>query len=117
LRLFHADRLTGPWAEHPRSPVLAGDLRRARPAGRVIQYGGRLYRFAQDGVPHYGTAVRAFEVVTLTPDGYEERPAAPEVVLAPGPAPWCSGRVHHIDAHEVGPGRWVACVDGSLPPD
>ena len=32
LRLFHADRLEGPWHEHPRGPVIAGDAR--RPAGR-----------------------------------------------------------------------------------
>jgi hypothetical protein len=115
LRLYHAPRLTGPWREHPRSPIIAGDCRRARPAGRVIAWDGRLIRFAQDCVPAYGTAVRAFEILELTEATYVERPANPEVVLAAGGAPWMSGRVHHVDAQQIAPGRWVACADGTTP--
>jgi hypothetical protein len=113
LRLYHAPKLTGPWREHPSSPVVAGDCQRARPAGRVIAWDGRLIRFAQDCVPAYGTAVRAFEILELTEATYVECPATPEVVLAPGAAPWMSGRVHHVDAQQLAPDRWVACADGT----
>ena len=115
LRLFHAPEPTGPWREHPRSPVVADDRRRARPAGRVITWQGRLFRFAQDCFPAYGMAVRAFEILELTESTYVERPATPEIVLAPGAEPWMSGRVHHVDAQQVGPDRWVAAVDGTTP--
>jgi hypothetical protein len=115
LRLYHAPTLTGPWCEHPRSPVIVGDPRRARPAGRVVAWDGHLLRFAQDCIPHYGTAVRAFEIIELTKSTYVERPTTPEVVLAAGDQAWNSGRVHHVDAHQVGPGRWVACADGTAP--
>lgn len=115
LRLYHATSLTGPWREHPRSPVVASDPRRARPAGRVVSMAGRPLRFAQDCVPIYGTAVRGFEVVELTETAYAERPTTPEVVLAGGGQAWMAGRVHHVDAHRVGPGRWVACADGTAP--
>nr|MCU0490990.1 hypothetical protein [Chloroflexaceae bacterium] len=36
LRLYMADELTGPWREHPRSPIVSGDPLTARPAGRVL---------------------------------------------------------------------------------
>ena len=36
LRLFHANRLTGPWTEHPASPVVSNNPHIARPAGRVV---------------------------------------------------------------------------------
>jgi sucrose-6-phosphate hydrolase SacC (GH32 family) len=115
LRLYHAPKLTGPWREHPSSPIIADDCRRARPAGRVIAWDGRLIRFAQDCVPAYGTAVRAFEILELTESTYVERPATPEVVLAAGEAPWMAGRVHHVDAQQVAHDRWVACIDGTTP--
>jgi hypothetical protein len=115
LRLFHADRLTGPWREHGHSPIVVGDPRRSRPAGRVVRWDGRLYRFAQDGVPDYGTAVRAFQITELTAESYAERPTSPEVILAAGEHRWNSGRVHHVDAHPAPDGTWIACVDGTEP--
>jgi hypothetical protein len=115
LQLFHAPSLGGRWSGHPASPVIVGDARRARPAGRVVCSGGSLIRFAQDGIPHYGQAVRAFEILPLSETAYQERPTSPEIVLAAGDQPWNRGRVHHVDAHEVLPGRWIACVDGSRP--
>ena len=67
LRLFRSDSLTGRWSEHPRSPVVAGDPHIARPAGRVVSWGGRPIRFAQDCRPRYGLQVRAFRITG--PDG------------------------------------------------
>jgi hypothetical protein len=29
------------------------------------------------------------------------------------PAPWTRSGMHHVDAHELAPGRWLACVDGN----
>ena len=115
LRLYHCDRLPGPWLEHPNSPIIERDPRRARPAGRVVEWEGRLLRFAQDCVPRYGTAVRAFEILDLTEGTYAERPASPEVILAAGDQPWNAGRIHHVDAQQVEPGRWIASVDGTAP--
>ncbi len=110
LRLFGADRLEGPWLEHPQSPVVL-EPHRARPAGRVIKWQGRPFRFAQVCDPDYGTAVRAFEILELSPTAYREREAAPGPVLEPG-AGWRSTGMHHVDAHRLGDGSWLACVDG-----
>ena len=42
LRLFHADRLEGPWAEHPESPIVEANPHIARPAGRIVFLDGRV---------------------------------------------------------------------------
>jgi hypothetical protein len=116
LRLYGADHLLGPWVEHPASPTVAGDPHTARPAGRVIVDGGRVIRYAQDCAPRYGLRVRAFEVTTLTPQAYAERPAGSRPILDGSGAGWNAGGMHHVDAHPVADGRWLACVDGWMRP-
>ncbi|MGH7427039.1 MAG: glucosamine inositolphosphorylceramide transferase family protein [Candidatus Methylomirabilaceae bacterium] len=112
LRLFHAPDLPGPWREHRKSPLVRQNPRMARPAGRVLVVGSRVIRFAQDCYPTYSTAVRAFEVTTLTPMEYDERECIASPILGPGDAPWNQSGMHHIDAHLLEEGRWIACVDG-----
>jgi hypothetical protein len=111
LRLYRAPRPEGPWAEHPASPIIADDPLAARPAGRVVLRDGSLIRFAQECRPVYGSRVRAFEVLRLGPSEYLERPAGP--VLGPGESAWNRGRMHHVDAHPIDGGTWIACVDGN----
>ncbi len=112
LRLFHAADLEGPWREHPRSPVVRGDARVARPAGRVVSLPDRLIRLAQDCSATYGQSVRAIDVTQLTERHYreEEIPGGP-LVGGTGRG-WNRGGMHHVDAHPVAEGRWLACVDG-----
>jgi hypothetical protein len=112
LRLFEAPALTGPWTEHPRSPVVRGDSRIARPAGRVIATKGRLIRFAQDCSAGYGVSVRALEITRLDTTEYEEVELGGDPVLAGSGAGWNGRGMHQLDAHLLGDGRWIACVDG-----
>ena len=114
LRLFFADCLTGPWREHPRSPIVEGDRRTARPAGRVIVCGDRIIRYAQDCYPRYGSQVRAFEILELTPASYHEREFDNSPILTPGASNWNRDGMHHIDAHLNADGNWIACVDGNF---
>ncbi|MCA1630863.1 MAG: hypothetical protein LC774_11100, partial [Acidobacteria bacterium] len=117
LRLYHADDLKGPWVEHPRSPVVSGDNTKARPAGRLTPYGDKLVRYAQDDGRFYGRAVRAFVIDRLTTTEYGEHEAEVSPILA-GSAEfltwtrWNAKGMHTLDAHELEPGRWIACVDG-----
>lgn len=111
LRLFTADRLRGPWREHASSPVCL-DASAARPAGRVLRYEGQPLRFAQDCSHAYGRSVNAHLVTELADDSYVEHPTSPASILAPAPHGWNDAGMHHVDAHEVTPGRWLACVDG-----
>ena len=112
LRLFHAAELHGPWAEHPRSPIVDGNPRISRPAGRVLSLPGRLLRFAQDCSSDYGTCVRAFEITRLTPRDYEEVACGRGPLLAGSGHGWNQSGMHHLDAHEREDGTWMACADG-----
>jgi len=112
LRLFMAPRLKGPWSEHPLSPIVQGDNRSARPAGRVLVLGDTIIRYAQDCVPIYGSHVRAFEISHLTPTEYLERESERSPVLTGTGTGWNAVGMHHIDAHLTSDGYWIACVDG-----
>jgi len=112
LRLFSALEPLGPWEEHPRSPIMRCNLHFVRPAGRVVIVDGRPIRFAQDMVPVYGSQVHAFEILELTATTYRERKVGNGAVLTAGSAEWNGGGMHHIDAHRLPTGEWIACVDG-----
>ena len=112
LRLYFADNLTGPWREHPRSPLVRGDKCRARPAGRILNFNNKLVRFAQECAPQYGTRVRAFDILELTTTNYAEVENASSPVLQPGSGDWNATGMHHLDAQQLPDGTWLACVDG-----
>jgi hypothetical protein len=112
LRLFYADELTGPWREHPKSPVAEGNNRKARPAGRVRVIDGCPIRFAQDCYPRYGTRVRAFSISELNTKTYREKERPESPVLGPSGTGWNELGMHHVDPHEIAEGNWIACVDG-----
>jgi beta-xylosidase len=113
LRLYFANALTGPWSEHPKSPIVSNDKRRARPAGRVIEFNNRLIRFAQDCVPQYGSSVRAFEIRELTANSYTEVEIEHSPILKASGNGWNASGMHHIDAHRLQDAQWLACVDGT----
>jgi hypothetical protein len=118
LRLYNAPHLEGPWEEHPGSPVIQNDASVARPAGRVLTFGGRTIRFAQDCSQQYGGQVWAFEITHLNRGNYRERLALPEPIIGAGiRGNWRTSRMHHIDAHTRPAGRWIACVDGWPAPE
>jgi hypothetical protein len=112
LRLYHADDLTGPWAEHPKSPIIADDANVARPGGRVLVSDERLFRFAQDGVPTYGNQLRVFEITKLSITDYAEKELPQSPILEASGRGWNADGMHHADPHPRGDGGWIASVDG-----
>jgi hypothetical protein len=111
LRLYYADDLRGPWTEHAQSPIVQKDSRIARPAGRILQTDGRIFRFAQDDSQLYGGSLSAFEITHLSPDRYEEEPAGDKPVLDGTGTGWNGLGMHHLDLHVIDD-RWIAYVDG-----
>ena len=112
LRLYYASELSGPWLEHPESPIVDGNAQISRPAGRVIVVGNKVIRFAQDCSKEYGSKVRAFEITDLTTSSYHEREVSENPILTGSGAGWNASGMHHIDPHLMPDGRWLACVDG-----
>ena len=112
LRLYGADSLTGPWHQHASSPVVTGDARIARPAGRVVVHDSGVLRFAQNCQEAYGVDVRVFEITELTMETYREAAVGPDPLVGPGGAGWAAGGMHHVDVCRRDDGSWLACVDG-----
>jgi hypothetical protein len=81
-----------------------------------VVFEGRLLRFAQDCREVYGGAVAAVEIEELSVTGYRDRLIEPPI-LGRGSSfaelGWAREGMHQIDAQLLGPGRWLACVDGN----
>ena len=115
LRLYYANDLHGPWKEHPKSPVVRGDPKIARPAGRVIVTSEGIIRFAQDCALTYGAKVRAFKITELTTTAYHEQPLLNRPLFGPNRRHWAQGGMHHVDPHRLARNEWIAAVDGWRP--
>ena len=93
---FWADTpLTDQWNPLPANPVVRG-LTSARPAGRVFELGGKLFRPSQNCLVRYGHSLRINEILRLDTKHYQER-----LVMEVKPG-WedsiCAN--HHIDWRE-----------------
>jgi hypothetical protein len=112
LKLYFADHLTGPWIEHPASPIVHGNKHNARPGGRVLVLNEKIIRFTQDCLPTYGVQLRAFEISELTTTTYAEKENRESPILGDSGSGWNRWGMHHIDPHLLADGQWIACVDG-----
>lgn len=75
LYLSYADAPEGPWIPHPQNPVKK-DNTSARPAGKLFEQNGVLYRPAQNCTIAYGHHVVLNEVTELSETSFNERKAA-----------------------------------------
>jgi len=75
LSIFYSETLHGEWKPHQANPVKS-DSRFSRPAGRIIQKNGRLFRPAQDCDRTYGAGIVWFEITELTTTRFSERKIA-----------------------------------------
>ena len=71
LFLYVADRLRGPYKEHPFSPICKSN-KYGRNAGSLIQNYGKLFRVAQDCEKRYGDNVHIFEITEMSKSSYKE---------------------------------------------
>jgi hypothetical protein len=89
LWLWTAPHFSGPWTAHALNPVMI-DAASARPAGRMFEQDGALWRPVQDCRRGYGAAMALARVDRLDEGGFSQTIAA---VLKPG-AGWPGRRVH-----------------------
>jgi hypothetical protein len=113
LYVYYSDSLTGKWIPHSESPVVSDRAVAATPAGRPIVHEDILLMFYQDSKRRYGTRVRAYRLMELTPDSYVEHECPESPILeGKGKLGW-RGIMHHIDAQRID-GEWVCAVDGNI---
>jgi hypothetical protein len=113
LYLHYADSLSGPWQEHPQSPIVTGDLHKSRPSGRLLIHDSKLYRFTMDVNPPVGThQVMAYEITEITSTSYSEQLAQEAPVVMPSGSGWNGQAMHQIDPVQVNDDSWIASVDG-----
>lgn len=72
MHIYHADNLYDEWQAHRLNPVKS-DVRNARPAGRLFERNGSLYRPAQIGVPLYGSGISINRVLKLSTEDFLEQ--------------------------------------------
>jgi hypothetical protein len=84
LFLFFADDpLTDSWKERPKRPMVS-DASWSRPAGRIFESQGQLYRSAQDCLKSYGYGLRMNRILHLTETEYDEEgdaTGAPRLII------------------------------------
>jgi hypothetical protein len=74
LRLWHATDLTGPYFEHPDSPIHLSPAG-GRMGGSILRHGKQLLRIGQDFSRDYGDGLLLFRIEELSPTRYREHPA------------------------------------------
>ena len=102
LSLYYADSPLGPWQPHPLNP-LQTNVAGGRCGGSPFVYRGQVYRAAQNGAQRYGHSLQIRQIVSLTPEHWEEREIA---AILPD---WRAGL---IGTHTFNHADGVTVVDG-----
>ena len=103
LHLWSAPDFRGPWTPHAHNPVLI-DIASARPAGRIVQRDGALFRPVQDCRLGYGAALGLARIHQLDDRGFAQHV---ETILTAG-SRWAGRCLHTVN--RAGPFEFI---DGS----
>jgi hypothetical protein len=72
LFLFYSDELfSNNWTSHPKNPINT-DIKSSRQAGRIFNYGQKIFRPSQDCSGRYGKALNINLITKLSEDEYQE---------------------------------------------
>lgn len=72
LFLFHSDDpLSENWTPHPLNPIVS-DARKARPAGKIFEQDGNIFRPSQNCGGRYGRGLNFNKILKLNETEYEE---------------------------------------------
>lgn len=72
LEVYHSEDLRGPYTPHDLNPVMI-DCSKARPAGKIFNYKGKMIRPSQNCTEHYGQSIVLEEIVSLTEKHFETK--------------------------------------------
>lgn len=79
---FADDPVAGNWKPHPLNPVIS-DVKSARPAGRIFEHNGGIFRPAQNCSHRYGYGITLNRIEVMSETGYREHKVN---AIEPG---WC----------------------------
>ena len=72
LHIYYSrDLFNSEWISHPQNPQ-SFDVRGARPAGKIFQYEGKIYRPTQIGAPKYGYGIQVNQITELSTENFSE---------------------------------------------
>ncbi len=72
LFLFYADNpLSCDWVPHPKNPVIS-DVRKSRPAGKIFEHNGNVYRPSQNSSGRYGHGIKINRITVFNESEYQE---------------------------------------------
>ena len=114
LYLYYSDNLEGTWQEHRKSPIIRNDRTKARPAGNILVMDGKIIRIAQNDSPYYGKSVRAFAILELNQEQYQEAELENSPWLGPSGGGWNKSGMHHLSTCKINEGEFLCCVDGKI---
>jgi len=112
LHLYYSDSLENGWREHPKSPIITNNIKKARPAGRILNYDHNIFRFSQNDYPYYGKNINMFKIKKLTTNDYEEEEIKVNLKESGTQKAWNKDGVHHIDACKINENEWLVSIDG-----
>jgi hypothetical protein len=92
MSVFYADGLHEPWRPHPTNPISI-DRAGARPGGKIIKSGGRLFLPVQDCTKTYGGALGLSEIRRITVSEIDIAAATP---IRPN-GEWPYPRIHTLN--------------------
>ena len=73
LEIYHSDNLKGPYSPHANNPVMI-DCSKARPAGKIFEYQGKIIRPSQNSTIHYGQSITLEEIEKLSETEFLTKP-------------------------------------------
>lgn len=73
LELYHSDSIKGPYFPHENNPVMV-DCSKARPAGNIFNYEGKIIRPSQNCTNHYGQSITLEEIELLNTKQFLTKP-------------------------------------------
>jgi hypothetical protein len=94
LEIYYSEKFDAHYKPHAQNPIYK-NKQIARPAGPILKFQNRLYRFSQDCKRRYGEKVNMFEITKLSPETYQEKFI--KHILTPNPGKnWNAKKMHHI---------------------
>lgn len=107
LELYVSDHLQGPYKVHASSPIQK-NMKVGRNAGSIMNFDGKIIRFAQDCTNKYGDNVHICEINDITPTSYSESIIQENVLDAKHPFYKDGGHQFNVVRFK---GKWIIATD------